>query len=61
MTAEADREQSIQRSAKGMIASYGANASTQAGAMLNRMIQQRDAEGISMWRAIAKAIQRLQS
>jgi hypothetical protein len=60
VTIDSDREQSIQRSALGMVANHGPHALAQANVMVNKMALQRDAEGIAMWRDIARAIKKMQ-
>ena len=60
MTIDSDREQSIQRSARGMVANHGPHALAQANVMVNRMVLQRDADGMAMWQDIARAIKKMQ-
>ena len=62
LTLDRDMEQSITRSAAGMIRIYGANALAEANLEAARWAGRKDAEGEKTWRAIAQAIekQRLQ-
>lgn len=57
---DADHEESVLRTAKNMIAEYGANAGSQASMRLVDVRRGGDAEIIAYWRDVGAAIRKLQ-